>query len=93
MQYYEIYFLVVIGIIISIVYPILRQAIPRPKNAAPALLTRIWEALKPYIIVLIIALISAPLVIAFMGEKINNYESAILAGFAWESILEKIKNG
>lgn len=90
------YFAVAGGIVISVIYPILRQALPRPKAGlagVPALLPRIWDATKPYLATLIFALITAPLIMAFLGDRIDSLSSALLSGFAWQATIEKAKDG
>ena len=92
----ETYLLVVAGILISIIYPILRKALPKSKlgiDRQLSLPARIWDAAKPYIVGLIFACITAPLVIAFLGDRLENWSAALLAGFAWEATIEKVKEG
>jgi hypothetical protein len=94
MSFWLTYLLVVAGIVISVIYPILRQALPRPPAKAagvPGLMPRIWNAARPYIATLILALVTAPLIMGFLGDKLDNWASALLAGFAWEATIEKVK--
>ncbi len=96
MTSWQTYLVVVAGIIISVIYPILRQALPKPKAGiagVQALLPRIWSAAKPYIATLIFALVTAPLIMAFLGDKLNSWSAALLAGFAWQATIEKVKGG
>lgn len=93
---WQVYLLVVAGIIISVVYPILRQSLPKPKGGpagAEGLWPRIWKAAKPYLATLLFAMITAPLIMAFLGEKLETWQAALLAGFAWEATIEKVKAG
>lgn len=93
---WQIYLLVVAGIVVSVIYPILRQALPKPKAGTAGvggLLPRIWGATKPYLATLLFALITAPLIMAFLGEKLESWQTALLAGFAWEATIEKVKEG
>ena len=92
----EAYLLVSAGIVISVIYPILRKALPKPEKGSggePSLLKRVWETVKPYIMLLIFAFVTAPLIIAFLGDKLENWSAALLAGFAWEATIEKAKEG
>jgi hypothetical protein len=96
MTFWQIYPAVVAGIVISIIYPILRQALPQPKAGVAgvqAVLPRVWSATKPYIATLALALITAPLIMAFLGAKLDSWPAALLAGFAWQATLDKAIKG
>lgn len=91
---WQIYLITVAGIVISVIYPILRQALPKPKAGVagvPGFLPRVWNVAKPYIVTLILAFVTAPLIMAFMGDKLDSWPAALLAGFAWEATIEKVK--
>jgi chromate transport protein ChrA len=96
MSFWSTYLAVVAGIVISVLYPILRQALPRPRvgvAGVPGFLPRAWNASKPYIVTLIFAFVTAPLIMAFLGDKLDSWPAALLAGFAWEATIEKVKEG
>lgn len=96
MSFWQTYFAVAAGVVISVLYPILRQALPKPP-AGPAglqaFLPRAWRFAKPYLALLIIALVTAPLIMAFLGDRLAGWPAALLAGFAWEATIEKVKTG
>jgi hypothetical protein len=90
------YLLIVGGIVISVLYPILRQALPAPSGGVAGMsgfLPRAWHAARPYVVLLLFAAITAPLVMAFLGDKVDSWPAALLAGFAWEATIEKVKKG
>lgn len=89
-----IYPYVVLGIAISVVLPILKKAIPTPsresKYANEALTSRIWPIAKPYVIIGIVSLIIGILVVAISGNTLEDWTTALMAGFTWDSILQKV---
>ena len=84
----QAYELVVLGIIVSIVLPILRRLVPIPDGGPKAL----QSAVRPYLVIGAVSLVAAVLVIAFAGESAKNWswQTALLAGYAWDSTLQKI---
>jgi hypothetical protein len=84
------YFEVVIGILISIVLPILRRQLPSP----PALLGALPQT-KTYLIIGLFSLLTAVLIVAFGGVAVSTWQwfTAVLAGYAWDSTLQKIVKG
>ena len=96
MDFWLTYLIVAAGIVISVIYPVLRQALPKPKGGVAGVrgwMPRFWTAAKPYLATLIFALITAPLIMAFLGDKLGSWPPALLAGFAWEATVEKIRKG
>ncbi len=92
MNFVQIYLLVVLGIAISILLPVLRQALPQPKGAAPVpLLSRLWAVAKPYLALAIFSLLGGLLVVAAAGDSLKDWKAALLAGYAWDSTLQKLK--
>jgi len=84
------YLQVVIGILISIVLPILRKQLP-----VPAALAAAPSPAKTYIVIGLFSLLTAVLIIAFGGAATNDWKwyTAILAGYAWDSTLQKVIKG
>jgi hypothetical protein len=94
----KIYGWCVLGIVISVVLPILRQSVPRPSatlNArdAAALPTKaeIWRVAWPIIALGLFSALSAFLIVASVGATLKDYRAALLAGYAWDSTLQKLK--
>jgi len=92
MNFLDVYPYVVVGIVISFILPILRQAIPKTTRAlgARGFLQTIWPIAKPYIIILIFSLFSAILIVAYIGDTLTDWRAALLAGFSWDSLMQKI---
>lgn len=83
----------VIGIVISIVLPILRALLPRPPGAAaapPKFLVALWNYAKPYLVVGVFSLLTAFLIIALTGDTVNDFKAGLLAGYLWDSTLQKL---
>ncbi len=85
MSFVETYLIVAAGVSISVILPIVRQQYPKP--IAP--LTRLKVA-KPYIFVGIGSLITALLIVVYMGDSLTTAKAALIAGFTADSILQKM---
>ena len=89
-----IYGFCALGVGISIVLPVLRQALPKPKGTTAgvsALLPRFWTFAKPYLATGIFSLLVALLLVAFLREQLTDWRAALLAGYAADSTLQKLK--
>ena len=94
----KIYGWCVLGIIISVILPILRQSLPKPATAGFAAhvsegsrLGRFWTVAWPYLALGLFSALSAFLIVASVGNSLNDYRAALLAGYAWDSTLQKLK--
>lgn len=88
----ETYLWVALGIVLSIVIPILRPLLPTPLTpGAEARSGRLWEYARPFLIVGAFSLLVAILIVAFAKESIDDkWGLAVLAGYAWDSTLQKL---
>jgi len=92
----QIYWWCVLGIVISILLPILRGLLPRPANrvmanaAAIGFASALWEHAKPDIVVGLFSLITAVLIIAFTYSTVRHWRAALIADYAWDSTLHKL---
>lgn len=84
------YFFCVVGILVSIVVPILRHFLPHPRAFGPE-----PPAWKRYAAIGLFSLTTAVVVIAFGKGSVSNWQwfDALLAGYAWDSTLQKVING
>lgn len=80
------YIYVIGGILISLALPILRRMLPLPKPLLQP------SDLKPILIIGAFSILTGLLVVAFGGAHANDWEwyTALLAGYAWDSTLQKI---
>ena len=93
----QTYVLCVVGIIISIVLPILRNLLPKPpeanlQDAQSSFWTVFWQKSTPYLVVGLFSLLTGLLVVAFTFSTLNDWRAALLAGYAWDSTLQKLTN-
>ena len=80
----------VAGILISIVLPILRRLLPQPRTFTSELPP--W---KRYAVIGMFSLVTAVIVVAFSRDSVSSWQwyDAVLAGYAWDSTLQKVING
>ena len=80
----------VLGILISIILPVLRRLLPKP-----ALFGSDFTAWKLYGAIGLFSLITAVMVIAFGKTSVSTWHwfDALLAGYAWDSTLQKLATG
>lgn len=83
-----IYFSVALGVAISVVLPLLRAVLPTPLRNGKK-----WEIAKPYVYTGIFSLIAAVLVVAAVPDQLNSWQTAVLAGYMWDSTLQKATTG
>lgn len=81
------------GVAISVLLPILRQSLPRPSGTTAgvdAFLPRFWRVAKPYFILGLFSLLVAIVLMVWQPEGFNDYRTAFLAGYLFDSTLQKI---
>ena len=86
-----IYLSVTSGIVISVLLPLIRALLPKP----PAALARgtKWERIRPYVATGAFSLIVAVIIVAAMGDRLDSWSTALIAGYAWDSTLQKLTTG
>ncbi|MGO7423735.1 hypothetical protein ACCT09_28845 [Rhizobium ruizarguesonis] len=94
-----IYFWCLVGIVISTLLPVLweyvRTQFPLPKSLGGqkgiVVDQAVWLVIKPYAALGLASALTAILLVAFLGDSIADARAAILAGYAWDSTLQKLK--
>jgi len=91
----QVYYWCVLGIMISILLPILRKLLPSPPGIVVAdsdagFLTTLWEQAKPYLVVGLFSLLTGVLIVAFTWGTLKDWRAALLAGYAWDATLQKL---
>ncbi len=84
----QIYSVTALGIVISIALPILKQFVP--KGGSEEGEEGIWLKLKPYVMAGLFSLATALLIVAFSGDALKDWQTALLAGYAWDSTIQKV---
>ncbi|MGA8368149.1 MAG: hypothetical protein ACLQMT_08160 [Candidatus Acidiferrales bacterium] len=91
MTFTQTYLIVALGIVISVLLPILRQFLPRPPKAfgvtAP---DQKMTIVRQFAVLGLVSLLTALLIMAFAAGSLNTWRDALLAGYAWDSTLQKI---
>jgi hypothetical protein len=94
---WNLYAWCVLGIVISVVLPSIWAAVrvywPAQK-AGPAGLSdassRAWDLIKPYLLLGLASSLTGILLMFALGEQITSAGAAVLAGYAWDSTLQKL---
>lgn len=85
----------VLGIVISVVLPplwaVVRQRFPADGATPKGLAADIWDITRPYLALGAASALTALLLVAFLGDNLVDPRAAILAGYAWDSTLQKLR--
>lgn len=84
----DVFLMTTLGVIISIVLPILRAQLPGSNAQRVAL--GFWDVVKPYVVIGLFSIIASILVLAFINDPNIDLRGALLAGYAWDSTIQKI---
>ena len=86
------------GIVISVLLPILWAFVSRslkptlgPGGGVEIMWGVFWQAIKPYVALGVASLLTAILIVALAGDSLQDYRAALLAGYAWDSTLQKFR--
>ena len=86
-----IYLSVASGIVISVILPLIRAFLPKPPKALSG--ETKWERIRPYVATGFFSLIVAVLIVAVMGDRLDSWSTALIAGYTWDSTLQKLTTG
>ncbi len=86
-----IYLYVSLGIVISVILPLIRALLPKPPAAL--LGTSWWDSIRPYVATGAFSLVAALLIVAAMGKLLDSWSTALIAGYTWDSTLQKVMTG
>jgi hypothetical protein len=64
--------------------------IPRAFGAIARGIRIIWPTIRPYVIIGAFSLAVAMVIIAFIGDKLGTWQEALIAGYLWDSTIQKI---
>jgi hypothetical protein len=92
MTFVQIYLLTALGIAISVLLPIIRAALPKPPAGLNGFASpTVSDAMKGYLVLALFSLVGAVLVVAAAKDSLTDWRAAVLAGYAWDSTLQKLK--
>lgn len=96
----ELYAAAAAGVATSIVLPVLVRSVREEFSAAvpqaegQSRLARIfkaaWPMVRKYLSLLVFSLIMAAVIVAVGGQHMEGWHTAFLAGYAWDSTVQKI---
>jgi len=93
------YGIVSLGVLISIILPVVKRYIkPDPNEirgqtvGAGGKFSEFLTKAKPYLMTGLFSLIVGLLILAFMWNEIQDWRAALLAGYAGDSTLQKLRN-
>ena len=89
---FVLYIWVALGVVVSVVLPILRPLLPKPLRMANAPADT-WIYVKPYVITAIFSLLVALVIVFYLGDAIATPQAAFLAGYTADSTLQKLTTG
>jgi hypothetical protein len=52
-----------------------------------------WQTIRPYVATGIFSLVAAVLIVAAMGDRLDSWSAALIAGYTWDSTLQKLTTG
>lgn len=87
------YGLICLGILISFFLPVIKQFIITPGKGKSREQYRgeIWLKIRPYVMTVVFSLLVGLLVFAFIDD-LPDWKAALIAGYAWDSTLQKLRN-
>lgn len=68
-------------------------ATPAAKKAKPWLArvaVAAWPIVRKYFLLLAFSLLTALLIVSLLGDTIDTWQAAFVAGYAWDSTIQKI---
>ena len=89
----ELYGFVALGVVISVVLPLIRAFLPKPQVGFRQWAGLLWPQIRPYAATAMFSLIVAALLMAFLGDTISTWRAALLAGYSFDSTLQKLSTG
>jgi MFS family permease len=90
----SIYLWLLVGVGISAILPgvwaYVRTQFPTGSEAK-GLTESYWTIAKPYLALCLASALTSLLLVAFLGDTLVDPRAAILAGYAWDSTLQKLR--
>ncbi len=98
MDFLHSYIACAAGVILSIIIPVLAKAVkkqfeiggPSELSGFGLLIRSIWQLMRPYAIIGAFSLAVALIIVAFSGDTLKTWQGALIAGYLWDSTLQKV---
>jgi len=98
MSFWEAYFACAGGVVLSVIIPVLSKSVqqqfatgePAAVGGALRLLRLIWRHTRRYWALALLSLAVAALIALVMGDTLSTVKAAVMAGYLWDSTLQKI---
>ena len=83
----------VLGVIISVVLPPILQYVRKAFSKIELAVDgrQIWEDFKPYVLLGVASVFVSIILFAAIGDTITDWKTALLAGYLFDSTLQKIR--
>ena len=88
---WSIYFYCALGVVISVVLPILRAMLPKPPPGLTGEERGIGPVALSYLALGAFSLVAAVLIVFSLGDTLADPRAALLAGYTCDSTLQKLK--
>ena len=85
---------VALGVVASILIPVLLAAVPKAGHRRN--LSSLWDHAKPYVALGVVSFLISLVVLAFFAsqdKELKEWWQAFLAGYAFDSTLQKVREG
>jgi hypothetical protein len=89
----ELYFATAVGVLVSVVLPLIRPLLPKPDATERLTAPSFWKVVSPYLATGLFSLVVACLITAYVnstGQSFENIYSAFIAGYLADSTLQKL---
>lgn len=85
-----IYLSLVLGIVISLVLPLIRAMLPKPPQALAS--GELWEVIRPYVATAVFSAVVGLLLMAMLPD-LCEWNEVLIYGYLWASTLQKATTG
>jgi hypothetical protein len=90
---FETYLWVALGVALSVIIPIVWGALRKNGIATESWIRRALQVARPYALIGVFSLLVSVIIVAVGGDMLDRWQAAVLAGYAWDSTLQKLKDG
>jgi hypothetical protein len=98
MGFGHVYIACAAGVVLSVIIPILAKAVrqqfdvggPADVSGIGLFWRAVWQSSRRYIVLGSFSLAVALLIVALVGDTLKTWQTALVAGYLWDSTLQKI---